>query len=489
MLKDKSARILFVIPRVKSLFGDDYARPGHPHIGIAYLSSFLKQKGISVAIFDAGVDRNNEVLAKLINSFEPELIGVTAFSYCFHLAEELIQTVRSYSRIPVVMGGPHVSAAGKEVMENKSIDFAVRGEGEFALLELINAVHNDEHDFGKISGLVWRNDSGIVENPQRPLITELDALPFPDYESFNLNNYINTAKEKRLPIITSRGCPYSCNFCSVRLSMGSRFRPRSPKNIVEEIAHWCNKGFRSFDINDDCFNFDIQRAISICDLILERGLKVSYQLYNGIRADRTTEELLKKMKVSGCAFLSFGCESGSEKILKAIKKGLTLEKVRQAVAWSNKVGIRNSVNFIIGHPHETYRTAMETLDFARTLPSVFVNIFNLVPYPVTELYRWIEEHGNFLVDRKIYLKGVAAYDDNPIFETKEFTREERIKALKKGRALYERRIMQFRLGKNLGYLAYLFMRIRPLAKLGRTLALSNNFWNKIYLLLSHGSRE
>ena len=150
MLKDKSSRILFVIPRVKSLFGDDYARPGHPHIGIAYLSSFLKQKGISVAIFDAGVDRNNEVLAKLINNFEPELIGVTAFSYCFHLAEELIQTVRSYSRIPVVMGGPHVSAAGKEVMENKSIDFAVRGEGEFALLELINAVHNDEHDFGKI---------------------------------------------------------------------------------------------------------------------------------------------------------------------------------------------------------------------------------------------------------------------------------------------------------------------------------------------------
>jgi radical SAM superfamily enzyme YgiQ (UPF0313 family) len=195
------------------------------------------------------------------------------------------------------------------------------------------------------------------------------------------------------------------------------------------------------------------------------------------------------MKKSGCNFISYGCESGSDEILKAIKKGVTLEQVRQAVAWSNELGIRNSVNFIIGHPYETYQTAMETLDFAKSLPADFVNIFNLVPYPGTDLYHWIKQHGRFLVDEKTYLRGIAAYDDNPIFETKEFSREERVEALKKGRALYERRIMQFRLGKTLGYLAYLLMRIRPLAKLGRTLALSNKLGNKIYLLLSRGSRR
>ena len=211
--------------------------------------------------------------------------------------------------------------------------------------------------------------------------------------------------------------------------------------------------------------------------------------YNGIRADELTRELLEKMRKSGCNFLSFGCESGSEEILKVIKKGLTLDKVRQAVSWSNEAGIRNSVNFIIGHPHETYQTAMQTLDFAESLPADFVNIFNLVPYPGTDLFHWVKEHGRFLVDEKNYLKGIAAYDDNPIFETKEFSREERTRVLKKGRALYERRIMQFRIGKTLGYLAYLLMRIRPLAKLGRTLALSNKFGNKIYLLLSRDSRE
>lgn len=488
MDKDNPARILFVIPRVKSLFGDDYARPGHPHVGIAYLSAFLKHNKINVAIFDAGVESDEQVLDKLIHSFKPELIGVTAFSYCYHLAEDVVRIVRTYTRTPIVMGGPHVSAARREVLENREIDFAIKGEGEFTLLELVSAIHNGRLDYSMINGLIWRSEIGITENQDRPFNTDLNALPFPDYESFSLSQYINTAKERRLPIITSRGCPYSCNFCSVRLSMGKRFRSRSPENIVEEISNWHSKGFVSFDFNDDCFNFDPQRAIAICDLILEHGLKISYQLYNGIRADRVTRELLKKMKISGCAFISFGCESGSDEILKVIQKGLTLDKVRRAVAWSNEAGIRNSVNFIIGHPHETYQSAMETLNFARSLPADFVNVFNLVPYPGTDLYRWIKENGRFLVDEKNYLQGIAAYDDNPVFETKEFPRKERIMALKKGRALYERRIMQFRLGKYFGYFAYLLMRIRPIAKLGRNLALSNNFGNKIYLLLSRNSR-
>ncbi|GFP28017.1 B12-binding domain-containing radical SAM protein [Candidatus Hakubella thermalkaliphila] len=489
ILKNKMARVLFVIPRVKSLFGDEYARPGHPHVGIAYLSAYLKQDGIAVAIFDAGVENGEEALGHLIHSFEPELIGVTVFSYCYHLAEEVIQTIRTYTQSPIVVGGPHVSATKGEILENRNIDFAIKGEGEITLLELVRAIQNGERGYGKIDGLVWRDGGHIVENPDRPYINDLDALPFPDYEAFDLAKYLNTAEEKRLPLITSRGCPYGCNFCSVRLSMGRRFRPRSPENTVEEIAYWYEKGWWRFDINDDCFNLDLQRALRICNLILERGLKISYQLYNGIRADRVTKELLERMKKSGCNFLSYGCESGNDKILKVIKKGLTLEKVRQAVAWSNEVGIRNSVNFIIGHPHETYQTAIETIDFARSLPTDFVNMYNLVPYPGTDLYHWIKQNGRFLVDEKTYLSGIAAYDDNPIFETKEFPREERVKALKKGRALYERRVIQFRLGKTLGYLGYLLMRIRPLAQIGRTLVLSNKLGNKIYLLLSRGSRE
>ena len=489
MPKNKSARVLFVIPRVRSLFGDEYARPGHPHVGIAYLSAYLKQKGIAVAIFDAGVERDEQALGHLIHSFEPELIGVTVFSYCYHLAEEVIQTIRTYTQSPIVVGGPHVSATKGEMLENRAIDFAIKREGEITLMELVHTIHNGKRDYGRIDGLVWRDGEHIVENPDRPFIIDLDTLPFPDYEAFDLTKYLNTAEEKRLPLITSRGCPYGCNFCSVRLSMGRRFRPRSPENTVEEIVYWYEKGWKRFDINDDCFNLDPQRAIRICDLILERGLKISYQLYNGIRADRLTKELLKRMKKSGCNFLSYGCESGNDEILKVIKKGLTLEQVRQAVAWSNEVGIRNSVNFIIGHPYETYQTAMETIDFAKSLPADFVNMYNLVPYPGTDLYHWVEQNGRFLVDEKTYLNDIASYDDNPIFETKEFPREERVKALKKGRAFYERSILRFRLGKTLGYLTYPLMRIRPLAKLGRTLALSNKLGNKIYLLLSRGSRE
>ncbi len=483
------ARVLFVIPRVKSLYGDENTRTGHPHLGIAYLSAYLKRNGSLVSIFDFGVERDERVLGELIHAFEPELVGVTAFSYCYHFAEEAAQMVRAFTNSPIVVGGPHVAATKGEILQSGAVDFAIKGEGEITLIELAGAIHCGGADYGKIEGLIWRDGERVVENPDRPYITDLDALPFPDYEAFDLDRYIDTVAEKRLPLITSRGCPYGCNFCSVRLSMGRRFRARSPENTVDEIAYWHDKGWRSFDINDDCFNLDLQRALKICDLIMERGLKISYQLYNGIRADRLTKELVEKMKQSGCNFLSYGCESGNEEILKVIKKGITLEQVRQAVAWSKEVGIKHSVNFIIGHPQETYQAAMETIDFARALPADFVNMFNLVPYPGTELHRWIEQNGTFLVDEKVYLRDTAAYDDEPIFETEEFTREERVRALKEGRALYERRIMQFRLGKVLGYLAYVLMRIRPLAKLGRTLALSNKLGNKIYLLLSRRSRR
>ncbi|MDD4938558.1 MAG: radical SAM protein [Candidatus Omnitrophica bacterium] len=485
----KKEKILFILPAVKSLFGDSYAAPGHPHVGIAYLSAFLKSRGVEVSIFDAGIEKDIRALSPFIKDFEPSLIGVTVFSYCHHLAREIIKEVRKTSALPIVAGGPHISATKTQMLlEDADVDFAIKGEGEETLLELFQALNNGK-DYSKIDGLIWRSNGQVVENHDRDFIEDLDSLPLPDYESFGLEKYLNTREEKKLPIITSRGCPYGCNFCSVHLSMGRGFRPRSPENILKELEYWYGKGFRTFDFNDDCFSLDLERAMKVCDLIIGSGMKITYQLYNGIRADRLTKEFLKKMKDSGCNFVSYGCESGNEEILKAIEKGLKLEQVRNAVEWSNEAGIRNSVNFIIGHPHETYRTAMETLDFAKSLPCDFVNIYNLVPYPGTELYKWIKENGRFLVDEKVYLRGIASYDNEPIFETKEFSKKERVKVNKKGRALYERRILEFRLGKRLGYIAYLLMRLRPLAKLGRTIALSNKLGNRIYVFLSRSSRK
>jgi radical SAM superfamily enzyme YgiQ (UPF0313 family) len=234
---------------------------------------------------------------------------------------------------------------------------------------------------------------------------------------------------------------------------------------------------------------DIKRAEKICDLINEKGLKITYQLYNGIRVDRVTEKLLKKMKSSGCVFISYGCESGSQKIIQIIGKGITLSQVKRAVRLTNKVGIKNSVNFIIGHPKETYKTAMETLEFAKNLPTNFVNVYNVIPYPGTDLYNWIESSAKWIYHPDYIMENIGSRDLKPVYETPEFTEKERIEILKKGFSLYERTIFKFRFGPYFGYLAYLLSRQRSLFSAGIKFALGTKIGFKIYELITFKSRK
>lgn len=481
-------KILFVIPKVKSLFGDENAVSGHPHVGIAYLTAVLKDNNIDVKIFDEGIEGERNKLFELVNVFNPNLIGVTAFSYCYQYAYDIVTELKTNTNYPVVVGGPHVSAVKGKILSDTRVDFGIKGEGEVTLLELTKEIQKSIPDFGKIPGLIWRKGEKIIENQDRQWIRDLDSLPLPDYEAFRLERY-SYAAIRTLPLITSRGCPYGCNYCSVRLSMGRNFRTRSAENVVNEIEYWYQKGWNGFEINDDCFTLDMNRAMKICDLIIERGLEITYQLYNGIRPDRVTPVLLQKMKKSGCIFLSYGCEAGNNQILENIKKGFTIEKVKQAVEWTKEAGIRNSVNFIIGHPGETYEIALESLRLARSLPTDFVNFYNLVPYPGTGLFDWIDENARWLVDKDHYLEEISYRDNLPVFETGDFSERQRKKVLKKGFALYERSALHFRLGRILGSIVYFITKNRLLAKIGRNFGLGNKYGIKIYRFLSAKSRE
>jgi len=482
-------KVLFVSPWTKTLFGDEKATPGHPHIGIAYLVAVLKQKGHKVKVFDQAIEKNDDKLFKLIEEFKPDVIGITAFSYCYKYVSELIKEIKVFTKIPLIVGGPHVSATKGQILKQTKADFAMKGESEVSFFKFLEEIKKEKPDFSKASSLIWRNDKGeIVENENEPLIKDLDTLPFPDYSEFRFTEY-SYYHARTIPILTSRGCPYGCNYCSVRLSMGRRFRARSPENVIAEIEHWYKRGFRNFEINDDCFSLDLERAEKICDLILEKNLKIIYQLYNGIRVDRVSERLLKKMKASGCVFISYGAESGNQDIINIIGKGITLDQVKKAVDLTNNVGIRNSVNFIIGHPGETYETAMETLEFARELPTNFVNIYNLIPYPGTPLYDWIEKNGQWIYSPDYVLENIGSRDLKPVFETNEFKEKERIEILKKGFDLYEYTILIFRLGKILGPIVYYVSRIKPIARAVRYFVLSNNLGFFIYHLLSFRSRN
>jgi len=286
--------------------------------------------------------------------------------------------------------------------------------------------------------------------------------------------------DKRLPIVTSRGCPFQCVYCAVRHTMGLPFRARSAENVVDEIKYWYNLGYNFFEIVDDCFTMDIDRAKKICDLIIENNLKIKFNLANGIRADRVDEELLIKMKKAGCIFLAYGLESGNEWILKRIRKNITLEKAMETFKLTKRVGIKFAVNFIIGHPDETYEMAMDSIRFAKKIPADYVNFSNMVPYPGTETYNYVKEKGRFLFSEEEFLSESTTKLGDPIYETDAFTKEERIKVLKIGQALAAKSVLTYRLGPFLGNIIYPFAKSNKTYHFLRKLALGNKLGKNIF---------
>lgn len=482
-------KILFIIPEIKSMFGTEKGIPIHPHVGIAYLTSVLKQNQNQVNIIDCSLEDNwPQKIKHTIKKFHPDLIGITGFSYAYKYLYQTIQKTLSLTKTPVLVGGPHVSAVKENILKETRINLAMYGESEISFISLINQLSATKPDLSQVPNLIWRHNNKIIINPPAPPIHQLDNIPFPDYESFDLQKY-PCFESKIIPLITSRGCPYGCNYCSVKLSMGQNFRPRSPQNVIKEIKYWYQKGFTNFDINDDCFTLDIKRAEQICDLIIKNKIKIKFQLYNGIRVNNITLKLLKKLKKSGCYFIAYGCESGSQKILDHIKKNITLDQVKTAVKYSNQAKIKHAVNFIIGHQDETFSDALETLKFAKNLDCNYVNFYNMVPYPGTEIYQWAIKHARFLIPKNQYLKNVSYRDINPIFETKEFTKNQRIWIMKQGFNLYEKRLYQFRFGKNFGIFFYLITRINFISTLARKAVYQNHFIRHLFGLLTSSSRQ
>lgn len=475
-------KIQFIIPKNKSLMGHKYTPPGHPNIGVAYLGAFLKKHNFDVVIYDDGL-RNKLSLEESVREFNPDLVGVTSFSYCYDYAIGCIQKIKSNFDIPVVLGGPHVSVAKGAVFNDSQLDYAVKKEGEYGLLGLLNAMNKGKDDFSDISNLIWKRNGEIVENKDMPFIDNLDEIPFPDYSLFEIEKYVST-QLRTTAIITSRGCPYRCTYCSTLLSMGRNFRKRSAENVFSEIKQRYDEGYREFDINDDCFSLDIERANKIFDLVIDSGLSMRFKCYNGFRVDRITPELLSKMKKAGFYYLAFGCESGNQQVLDNIKKSITLDQVRRAVRLSREAGIDCCVNFIIGHPTETYAQALDTLNFAKSLHCNYVNFSNLIPYPGTEAYDWAQKNGNFLVDKTTFLKNFSTYDDIPIFETEEFTRKQRLEITKLGHDYYFKRILIWRLGKVVGLIVYYFTKIPGMRKFASDFAINNKFGRFVFIFLS-----
>src|SRR3989344_3733748 len=433
-----------------------------PHAVIAYLAAFLERDGHKAEVHDMRIDADDKHLASKIESFKPELIGVSSASIGYKMAYEIINSIkRRHPDIPVAMGGSYASTVHTKVLEDTKADYTVYGEGEMTFLDLANGTEPS-----KIKGLIWRNNDEIVMNPPYPPVKDLDSMPFPKFEKFQLDKML----EKRIPIVSSRGCPNRCTFCSIQLVMGYPFRSRSPENVLEEIKYWHNRGYDTFEFSDDNFTFNMPRAEKICDLIIESGMKLKLIFGNGLRADRVNENLLRKLKAAGCIWIGYGLETSDLHSLELLKKDLDLNQLKWAVQETKKLGISVQVHFIIGTPGSTFDTFMRDIKFADSLNLHQVRFFNMVPYPGTEMYEWVKQNGRFLHKPDDYLNNLDYWGEEPVFETEDFTRDERIKAFRIGQDKVMELHLRRHFGKNIGKLGYKLYKNRLVRKYGMNAA-------------------
>lgn len=435
-------RVFLIIPDVKGVV----LKPTSPHIGTAYLAAVLLKNKHEVKLLDMRFGYRYSYLLRILEKFKPDFVGVTSTSVEHKKAYRLIENLKK-SGFKVIIGGPHASVMLKKILEDTKTDYAIKGEGEETIIDFLNNLGKPE----KVKGLIWRNKKGeIIENEDRERIQDLDKIPFPAFELFELDKYM----DKKLPIVTSRGCPYRCTYCSIFFTMGHKFRMRSPENVVGEIERWYKKGYRYFSFNDDCFTFNLERAEKICDLIVERGLKIKWDLRNGIRIDNINEQLLRKMKKAGCTYVAFGVESANQNVLNKMRKGVTVEQAKNAIMLADKVGIKKGAFFIIGLPGDNMETFKQSLDFALSLPLDEVRFYNAIPYPGTELFSWIKKNGKFLQPLDRYLNNADAWDAEPIYETDDFKRSERKKAFLIAEEYVMKYLMRREFGKFIGTLGW-----------------------------------
>ena len=417
-----------------------------PHAGLAFLAAILESKGHSVDVHDMRLYPSNEYLFNKINLFKPELVGISTASIGYKMAYSIVDAIKThYPKLPVVIGGSYASTVHTKVLQDTRADFAVYGEGEHAFLDIASGIEPRD-----VRGLIWRDGEEITMNPPPKFFNDLDNLPYPNYDKFELDKML----EKRIPIVSSRGCPNRCTFCSIQLVMGYPFRTRSPENVVNELKYWYNRGYDTFEFSDDNFTFNMPRAEKICDLIVESGMKLKLIFGNGLRADRVNEQLLTKLKQAGTVWIGYGLETSDELGLQLLKKDLHVDQLRSAVEHTKRLGIECQIHFIIGNPGETYDTFKKDLKFAEESSPDQVRFFNMIPYPGTEMFEWVKQNGTFLHQPEEYLNSFDYWGEEPVFETEEFPREQRIKAFKEGQYKIMEVFLKRRFGRRLGAFGY-----------------------------------
>jgi anaerobic magnesium-protoporphyrin IX monomethyl ester cyclase len=405
----KIERVLFVMVGGRQKWRSDVSPP----LGLMYLSAALKQArpDIDTRIHNMKLDNTSGLaLAELATDFAPDLIGLSVLSASSNVLPKAVFALKNaLPDVPIVLGGPHASAVGLQAFNEAPFDFLVQGEGEEAIVQLVEALENGPTEFRDpfefetsdedpmfallrdVEGLCFPSGRDLVKKPYARKIEDIEALPFPDWDAIDFSEYARNQSmapigfRRYANLMTSRGCPFRCIYCHDHL--GKSFRARSPSLVVDEIEILYRKyKIKHFEIIDDIFNFNKKRTIEICREIKRRKLKIRIAFPNGLRGDLLDEEVIDALAEAGTHFISFAVETATPRLQKLVRKHNRLEILKKNIDYAVSRKIFSYGFFMIGFPTETREEMAATIEFACTSKLNAASFFIVTPFGGTELY-------------------------------------------------------------------------------------------------------
>lgn len=360
-----------------------------PPMGILYLAAYVRQFGHEVKAYDFQANENDFFV--LLKDFSPQVVGITCHTALVYSTRILARQIKErLNNCHIIVGGTHPTCRPWDLLSEESINVAVRGEGEITFLEILEYLE-ERRRLIDIAGISFNNGNSYINNKDRDLIKDINTLPIPALDLLPFENYHCSPDlrigKKVMMLSTARGCPYQCSFCAMKEAFNRTYRYRNTDMIFQEIDYYVrNYSADGLFIVDELFTINKKRVFEFCDRMIKSGYAKYIKWWAQTRADCVDKEILLKMKEAGCRMLSFGIESGVDRLLKVIKKNVTTKEVKKAVTTAHAVGLDARGSFILGLPTESFLDSLKTIIFGLSLPLHRLKFGLATPYPGTGLW-------------------------------------------------------------------------------------------------------
>ena len=387
------AKVLLINPSYQPSYGGAKAsivNPIHPTLGLATIAATAKQKGHEIEILDLSWrPYDSNLIQNEIKKRGVDVVGITATTPLMNQVRDISVMIKDISQnIVVVVGGSHPSALPYETLKESLADVVCVGEADYSFAEVC-----DGSDFKFVKGIYYRNGEEILNTEIRPPIDNLDNLPLPAWELYDIRDYSKMSRLlcRRPPVAMaefSRGCVFTCDFCASKITLARGYRKKSPERCAQEIIKMKELGFNEFMLADDIFTSDQAWAYSVCEAIIETGVKIIWSCTNGIRVESANDKLFEIMRCAGCYRVSFGFESGNSEVLKKFGKGgkATIEQGRKAVQKARNSGLDVNGYFLLGLSSDTEASMLDTINYARSLPLDMLKFGITIAFPGTKMF-------------------------------------------------------------------------------------------------------